>query len=313
MDSKQRTKPRSANSHSCRASGNPACDVAGALDQTVMAAALPTVADALRGLDQMPASITGYLVAASRPGRAGIGGGGLMIGTQAIIGELVRPRERGRFLGIIGTAYVVAAVVGPLAGGAVVDRLSWRWIFHGYVPVGLAALAVASLALHLPPPLRDWRIDYGGAALLNLAIVVIILLCSAGNYAKPPWLVPVLAVAAAASLAVWLLTARLAVDPILPLTLFRDAAFTIPTAISFLLGFDEQPLAGLVATLLLGLGIGLGAAACVRLRGDRARDRARDRVRVGSLAPGTGTAHHRAFRLPHGHSEPTPPSPRSPG
>jgi MFS family permease len=150
----------------------------------------------------------------------GIGGGGLMIGAQAIIGELVSPRERGRFLGIIGVAYIVAAVVGPLAGGAVVDRFSWRWIFYGYVPVGLAALAVVSLALHLPAPPRGRRIDYGGAALLGLTIVAIILLCSAGNYAGPPWLVPVLAVAAAASLAGWLLTARLAADPVIPLTLF---------------------------------------------------------------------------------------------
>lgn len=96
---------------------------------------------------------------------------------------------------------------------------------------------MVSLTLHLPVPPRGRPIDYGGAALLCLAIVAVILLCSGGSYASPPWLVPVLAVVAATSLAGWLLTAHLAADPIIPLALFRDPAFTIPTTISFLLGF----------------------------------------------------------------------------
>lgn len=277
----------------------------GALDQTVMAAALPTVAGDLHGLSQMPAIITAYLVAATAAmpltgklgdafGRKivlqaslvlfvigavlcglaqsvpeliafravqGIGGGGLMIGAQAIIGELVSPRERGRFLGVIGVAYMVAAVVGPLTGGAVVDKLSWRWLFYGYVPVGLAALAMVSLALHLPAPSRGRRIDYGGAALVSLAIVSIVLLCSVGNFAGPPWLVPVLAMAAAASLAAWLLTARLTADPIIPLTLLRDPAFTIPTAISFLLGFAMfAAVSYLPAFLQVGMGLSATAS-----------------------------------------------------
>ncbi|MBT2522482.1 MFS transporter [Arthrobacter sp. ISL-28] len=277
----------------------------GALDQTVMAAALPTVAGDLRGWDQMPTILTAYLVAATAAmpltgklgdafGRKlvlqaslilfvvgavlcglaqsvpqlivfravqGIGGGGLMIGAQAIIGELVSPRERGRFLGIIGVAYIAAAVVGPLAGGAVVDSLSWRWIFYGYVPVGLTALAVVSRGLHLPAPPRGRRIDYGGAALLGLTTVAIILLCSVGNYAAPPWLVPVLAAVAAASVAGWVLTARLVSDPIVPLSLFRDPAFTIPTAISFLLGFAMfAAVSYLPAFLQVGMGLSATAS-----------------------------------------------------
>lgn len=203
MGSKQRRKPAVPAAIRAALPGILLVMFLGAVDQTVMAAALPTVAGDLGGLDQMPAIITAYLVAATAAmplagklgdafghkrvlqaslvlfvigavlcglaqsvpeliaSRAvqGIGGGGLMIGAQAIIGELVSPRERGRFLGIIGVAYIVAVVVGPLAGGAVVDRLSWRWIFYGYVPVGLAALAVVSLALHLPAPARGRRID----------------------------------------------------------------------------------------------------------------------------------------------------------
>jgi EmrB/QacA subfamily drug resistance transporter len=276
-----------------------------ALDQTVMAAALPTVAGELHGLDQMPAVITGYLVAATAAmpltgklgdafGRKrvlqvslilfvvgaglcavaesiselivfravqGVGGGGLMIGAQSIIGELVSPRERGRFLGIVGLAYIVAAVAGPLAGGVVVDRLSWRWIFYFYVPLGLAALAVVSLSLHLPVPSRGRHIDFLGAALLCVAIVAVILLCSGASYAGPQWLVPVLAVVAVTSGAGWLLTARLAADPIIPLALFRDPAFAIPTTISFLVGFAMfAAVSYLPAFLQIGMGLSATAS-----------------------------------------------------
>src|SRR5919107_5998111 len=145
----------------------------GALDQRVMAAALPAVAADLGRFDLMPAVITAYLAAATvvmplhgklgdRYGRGpvllvaiavfvlgavlcatatsmpaliawrvvqGAGGGGLVIGAQAVLGEVVSPRERGRYLGLLGGVYVVAAVGGPLLGGLAVDHLTWRWIF----------------------------------------------------------------------------------------------------------------------------------------------------------------------------------------
>ncbi|MBT2512266.1 MFS transporter [Arthrobacter sp. ISL-30] len=276
----------------------------GALDQTVMASALPTVAGDLNGLDRMSAIITGYLVAATAAmpltgklgdafGRKrvlqaslivfsvgaalcslaqsvpelisyravqGIGGGGLMIGAQAVIGELVSPRDRGRFLGIIGAAFIVAAVVGPLAGGAVVDYFSWRWIFYSYLPLGLAALVVVTLTLRLPAHPQGRRVDYGGAALLSLAIVSLILLCSGGSYSGPGWLVPVLVAVTVVAVAGWLLISRRNADPIIPLSLFRDAAFTIPTAVSFLIGF------AMFATLsylpvFLQVGMGMSATA----------------------------------------------------
>jgi len=277
----------------------------GALDQTIMASALPTVAGDLNGLDQMSTIITGYLVAATAAmpltgklgdayGRKrvlqaslvlfivgaglcslaqsvpeliayravqGTGGGGLMIAAQAVIGELVSPRERGRFLGIIGAAFILAAVAGPLAGGAVVDLLSWRWIFYAYLPVGCAALAVVSLTLHLPPVPRGRRVDYAGAALLSLAIVAIILLCSGGVHSGPPWLVPVLAAVAAAAVGGWLLTARRVKDPVIPLALFRDRSFAIPTAVSFLIGFAMfASVSYLPAFLQVGMGMSATAS-----------------------------------------------------
>ncbi|MET3922762.1 MDR family MFS transporter [Arthrobacter sp. UYEF20] len=280
----------------------------GALDQTVMAAALPAVAGDLNGLDQMPVIITGYLAAATAAmpltgklgdvlGRKpvlqgslvlfilgavlcgtaqtvpelvvyravqGLGGGGLMIGAQSIIGELVSPRERGRYLGYIGAAYVLAVVAGPLAGGAAVDRLSWRWIFYSYVPLGLAALAVVSLTLHLPQIGRGRRADYAGAAFLSLVIVTVIMLCSAAVYTGPAWLAPLLALTAAGSLTGWLITALKAPDPVFDLRLFRDAAFALPVAISFLIGFAMfAALSYLPAFLQIGMGMPATASGSV--------------------------------------------------
>ncbi|MBB6344500.1 MFS transporter [Nonomuraea muscovyensis] len=269
----------------------------GALDQTVMAPALPAAAGDLGGLDQMSAVVTAYLVAATvvmpvygklgdRFGRKpvmqaaivifvagavlcglagdmgqfvafravqGVGGGGLMIGAQAIIGELVSPRERGRYLGLIGAAYVVAAVGGPLWGGLAVDRLDWRWIFAVYPPLGLVALVLLTVTLRLPAPSAERGrapVDYLGALTLAVAVVGIVLL---GQTREPAFL----AVAAAGALA-WLVSARRAADPILPLRLFRDRAFAVPVAISLLIGFA---LFGTITYLPAYLQIALGSSA----------------------------------------------------
>jgi EmrB/QacA subfamily drug resistance transporter len=255
----------------------------GALDQTIMAPALPAVAGDLGGLNQIPAVVTAYLAAATvvmpaygklgdrfgRPrvlqvaiglfmvgaiccgiaqsmtmlvvGRIiqGAGGGGLMIGAQAVLGEVVSPRERCRYLGLLSGVYVLAAVGGPLLGGLVVDHLSWRWIFAGYLPLGLLALIMVRRTLRLPVPQARPPIDYAGATFLAIAVLAVVLLASMTGRASqfPLWMVVVLITVAVAASAAWLLTARRAADPILPLRLFRDRSFAISTAISFLIGF----------------------------------------------------------------------------
>ncbi|MGR6922447.1 MFS transporter [[Actinomadura] parvosata] len=245
----------------------------GALDQTIMAPALPAVAGALGGLDQMPAVVTAYLAAATvvmpvygklgdRYGRKpvmqaavvifvagavlcamattmpqfiafraiqGLGGGGLVIGSQAIIGELVSPRDRGRYLGLFGAAYIVAAVGGPLVGGFFVDRAGWRWIFAIYPPLGLLALVLLSVALKLPRPRTKAPLDVAGAVTLGVAVVGVVMVGESGN--------PAYLVLAAAGVVAWLVSARYARDPILPLRLFRDRAFAVPVTISLLIGF----------------------------------------------------------------------------
>src|SRR5262249_38232229 len=97
----------------------------------------------------------------------GIGAGGLMVGAQAIIADVVPPRERGRYMGLIGSVFAVASVAGPLLGGFFVDNLSWRWVFYVNIPVGAVAVLIVITRLHLHTPTVRHRIDVGGATLLS--------------------------------------------------------------------------------------------------------------------------------------------------
>src|SRR5436189_2700953 len=106
----------------------------------------------------------------------GIGAGGLMVGAQAIIGDIVPPRERGRYLGLIGSVFGVAAVAGPLLGGFLVDNLSWRWVFYVNVPVGALAIVIVITRLHLRTPTVRHKIDVLGATLLSAGVTASTLL-----------------------------------------------------------------------------------------------------------------------------------------
>jgi EmrB/QacA subfamily drug resistance transporter len=166
----------------------------------------------------------------------GTGAGGLMTLAMAIVGEIVSPRERGRYQGYIQIVFVVASVAGPLLGGVFADHLSWRWVFYVNLPIGAAALALIVGALDLPAQRTSARIDYAGGALLAAAVTSVLLVTAWGGreYAWGSAEIAGLAAAAAVLLGAFVLRERTAAEPILPLHLFRDPVFAIVCAVLFL-------------------------------------------------------------------------------
>src|ERR671932_892844 len=196
-----------------------------ALDQTIVATALPTIVGDFGGLQHiswvtsayllgqtavtplygklgdlygrkriLQSAVVLFLVGSALCGLAGsmdqliafravqgLGGGGLVVLTQAVVGDVVPPRERGRYQGLFGAVFGVSSVAGPLLGGVIVEHVSWRWIFYVNLPVGLVALSV--LAATLPPTGRRARpvIDYLGAGLLAGGLSAIVLVTSLGG------------------------------------------------------------------------------------------------------------------------------------
>ena len=169
----------------------------------------------------------------------GLGSGGLMVGAQAIVGDIVSPRERGRYVGLFGAVFGVASIVGPLLGGVFVDNLTWRWIFYINVPIGIIALIV--VASQVPGTLSrvHHTIDYLGTAVLSLAATSFILLTSQGGTtygwnSAPIW---ILGVAGVVLVGVFVYVERKAVEPVLPLHLFKLRAFTVTSVVGFIVGF----------------------------------------------------------------------------
>ncbi len=169
----------------------------------------------------------------------GLGAGGLLVGAMAIIGDLVPPRERGRYQGYIAAMMAVAMVAGPLAGGYITDHLSWRWAFYVNLPVGAVALVLLAVRLRLPKYRTEHRIDWLGAGLLAVGITALVLITTWGghDYAWLSWQVLGLAGLAAVALAGFALVERGAAEPVLSLGLFRNRNFTLSVLIGFLLGF----------------------------------------------------------------------------
>ncbi|WP_326807819.1 MFS transporter [Streptomyces sp. NBC_01775] len=169
----------------------------------------------------------------------GLGAGGLMVGAMAIMGDLIAPRERGKYMGMMAGVMSLAMIGGPLVGGTLTDHLGWRWAFYINLPLGAIALAMITSVLHLPKKRTKGRIDYLGAALLTTGITAAVLVTSWGGteYAWGSGTIIGISVLAVAALVAFPLVERRVAEPILPLGVFRNLNFSLVTVIGFLLGF----------------------------------------------------------------------------
>ena len=253
-----------------------------ALDQTIVATALPTIVGELGGLDYYSWVVTAYLLSSTvctplygklsdiygrrlifqtavgifllgsllagiAPGMfelvlfrgvQGLGAGGVMVCTFAVVGDIVSPRQRGRYIGYLAATWAFASVLGPLVGGFIVDTTSWRWVFLINLPVGLIALAIISSALRLPTVRRQSRIDIVGAMLLVIGVGLLLLSLVWGGTAYT-WQSPVIVSLIASGTfvtAAFLWWETRVPEPLLPLRLFRNGIYSVASVLGFLIG-----------------------------------------------------------------------------
>jgi EmrB/QacA subfamily drug resistance transporter len=275
-----------------------------AIDQTVVATAMPTIVGELHGLANLSWLVTAFaltagiatplygklsdmygrrrlylsaivlfLIGSALCGIAqsmtqlilfrafqGIGAGGLMVLTMTISADIATPRERAKFQGIFGAVFGVASIAGPIIGGYLTEHVSWRWIFYINLPLGAIALAVAFAVLRLPRRTSPHRVDWLGAALISGVLTCLTLLASwAGtSYTWSSPLIIGLGAGAVLLTVLFVLLERAAVEPVLPLRLFRDRTFTLGAAAVTLLA---TAMLGAATFLPLFLQLATGATA----------------------------------------------------
>jgi EmrB/QacA subfamily drug resistance transporter len=168
----------------------------------------------------------------------GIGGGGLFAIALSIIGDVIPPRERGRYQGYFGAVFGVSSVAGPLLGGWLTDGPGWRWIFYINLPVGLAALVVTSMVLRMPVIRRQHKIDYLGAATIVGAVTCLLLYLDwrGNDYGWTDPLALVLVSGTVLLSVLFVVIERRAAEPIIPMRLFRNPVYSVGNLFAFLAG-----------------------------------------------------------------------------
>lgn len=167
----------------------------------------------------------------------GLGMGALMALSQTVIGDIIPPRQRGKYQGLMGAVFGLTSIAGPLVGGWITDHWGWRWLFFANLPLGVAALVVIARYLHLPHTRREARIDVAGILTLTGALVAILLATSWGGTTYP-WGSPQvvgLYIAGAALLTFFVPIELRAAEPVLPLRLFRNGIFTFANLAGFVI------------------------------------------------------------------------------
>jgi len=254
-----------------------------ALDQTIVATALPTIVGDLGGLEHLSWVVTAYLLAQTivtplygklgdlygrkrvlqvaivlfLAGSAlcglarnmpelivfravqGLGGGGLMVGAQAALGDVVPPRQRGRYTGLFIAIFGAASIAGPLMGGFITSHLSWQWIFYINLPLGLASLVVLAVAFPRIAPSGRPSIDYLGSALLAIGLTSVVLVTTLGgtSFAWTSAEALLLGGGGLAALAAFFIVERRVAEPVLPPRLWRSRTFRATSAVGFIIGF----------------------------------------------------------------------------
>ncbi len=191
------------------------------------------VGSALSGMAQNMGELIGFRAV------QGLGAGGLMVGVMAIIGDLIPPRERGKYQGMMAGVMALAMIGGPLVGGTITDNWGWRWAFYINLPLGAVALVAISAVLHLPKKRAQARVDYLGAALLTLGISAIVLVTTWGGteYAWSSARIMELIAIGVVALVGFVFWQTKAAEPIVPLHIFRSRNFTLMSLIGFITGF----------------------------------------------------------------------------